>query len=119
MNYIAFVFLGLIFAILIYISIRLMTEIRSDYRGAKQLREHLAYRIRSLRMLPMLGKHGIDMEHYLHNFTISDIERHIRQCESCDRTDDCDAALSSPASGELPFCANDESFRKLTKTHHH
>ena len=71
-----------------------------------------------LRLGRMLKKRGINTETFLHEAPFHDIESNIRNCESCGKVKECDAALDESVleKTELTFCPNDDAFRKYSKS---
>ena len=116
MNFLTVIFIVVMAALFIYTAIRLSTAIQVNFTTSNRLRQQFAERIRMLRMFPMLRKRGIDIDSYLANLPISEIEQQIRSCESCDRQDECRSALEGSDADGYGFCANDENFKKILKT---
>lgn len=90
----------------------LVSFIGGNFRTGQRLREGLSQRLGMLRMKKMLIKREINIKDYLHDSMISDIEGHIRTCEGCNRTDECDTALNT-GKQDLSFCPNDNEFKKV------
>ncbi len=113
MNYFALIFILLIAALFIYTGARLGLAIQENFGVARRIRQQLASRIRVLRMFPMLKKRGIDMDNYLNSLPIHEIERQLRNCENCEKPNECDSALGSRDEVDYSFCPNDKKFKKF------
>jgi hypothetical protein len=89
-----------------------------NYRIGLQFREKLAeFLVGRMRLGKMMDTLGIDRNRYLHELRVTEIERHMRKCRSCDSLDACDdyleAGNAGARSGEghdrsTEFCPNRE-----------
>ena len=112
MNPVTGVFLLIIAALLLYTGVQLCQAIISNYHRAGELRRHLAYRIKTLPMFRMMQQQDIPLQYYLHYQSISDIERQVRRCESCNKKEFCSKELGkSPAEHE--YCENDPELEEI------
>jgi hypothetical protein len=103
MNYIALAFLFLIAVTVAYTAARLGLGIYQDYRAASEVRRQLLQRLRLLPVQPVLSSLGLSPQVLLYAYPLHDVERLIRDCESCRCKKACDAALGS-RDGEFEFC---------------
>jgi hypothetical protein len=112
------IYLFFIAGILLFAGAGLVWIINNNFNAGQRIREALSERIRMLRLGRMLKKRGISMETYLHEAAFHDIETSVRNCESCGKTRECDAALDVTASEkkELSFCPNDNALKKISGT---
>jgi|GEM_PF-3976023 len=94
MNSIAFLFLILVGAVLVWTAVRLGLSIYLDYRAAAEVREQLLQRLRLLPMRPLLAAAGLDLQEVLYCHPLHQVEKLIRACESCPDKERCQASLS-------------------------
>ena len=115
MNYGAGFYLLLITVILVFAFVGLIGIINTNFRAGQRLRAALLERIKLLRLGRMLKRCGIDTETFLHGAVFHEIETSIRDCEGCNRLNDCDIALgtAATASTDLSFCPNDAALRQI------
>lgn len=115
MSLFGYLFVFFIISILFVTGILLAGYIGSNYSRGRALRENLLHRIGMLRLGRMLKKRGIDVHAHLHKHLIHDIEKEIRQCESCERIDECENALKAKTQEEedLSFCPNNEKLKQV------
>lgn len=94
MDYNAIIFISLIGGLLVYLVSGLGLSIYLDYSNAAQVRDQLLYRLRLLQMQPLFLRIGIDDHELLHSRPLHEVERLIRQCESCRVKEECIRRLS-------------------------
>lgn len=114
MNLSGYVFLLTILTILAITGVLLFGFITANFRGGHSVRESLSRRIGSLRLKKMLKQQGINFSDYLHKLMVHDMEKQIRACEGCNKTEDCDVALKENRNTkDLRFCPNHESISQI------
>lgn len=115
MNLIGIIFVIGVLGLLVMTGFILAAIISGNFRTGQRLRKGFAQRVRMLRLRRMLERRKINVEAYLHDAMIHDIDRHIRICEGCEKLKECDASLNAVGKKEtdLSFCPNDADFVKL------
>lgn len=77
-------------------------------------RRRLGKRVDELRLGKMAKAMGIDKSAYLHQQSVVDIEREIRQCRSCGEKTTCDDHLAGNEIPEHPqFCPNEAALSRM------
>ena len=114
MNITTTVFLLVIVLALVFVAIQLSLAVLSNFRHAGEMRRHLGYRIMSLPMFRMLQTCKVPLQQYLHHHSIHEIERQVRNCESCQRKSECESGLKQGNTDELDrICFNYSDFQEL------
>jgi len=103
MNYVAFAFLLLIAVTLAYTAARLALGIYLDYHAATEVRRQLLQRLRLLPIQPVVASLGLSPQALLYTCPLHDVERLIRDCESCHCKQTCETALTRRGA-EFDFC---------------
>ena len=113
MNYIEIGFyLSLTFGLL-YTSLGLITAIHFNFQRGTDLRNQYTQRVRLLPTNKMLRLRKFDLNQLLHNLPVTEIERVIRNCETCIEGKDCQTILKTNAEQDFSFCPNDPLFSKI------
>ena len=101
---------------LIFLVIVLPTVMVFNMRAAEKYREDLALQLEKLRLNRMLLSLGIDVKRYLSQERVVDIHQHMKRCESCENTDECDSALSlgEARAENIDYCANNDSLVEIS-----
>jgi hypothetical protein len=90
---------------LVLLGVLLVYAIAANLAGGMRYRRTLESRIRQVRLHRMIERLGVGLEHYLHQQTVAEIERHIRLCSECPVTVTCDARLAEVGPvAALEFC---------------
>ena len=116
MNYLTISFIALIGLLLSYTGLRLFKAIHGNFHTAAALRNQYAQRIRLLPMYKMLRMRGIELNHFLSQSPVAEIETRIRNCESCNKDRECQTALKEKTEQDFSFCTNDPVFIKAEET---
>ncbi len=114
MAYISIISFVLITLLILIVAVLMAFAVTRDFKLGLRFRDELARRIRLLRLDKMLKKRGITCENYLHVESVTNIEKQIRNCESCSETKQCDQVLKENSPTDLSFCPNDEDFKSIT-----
>lgn len=105
----------IIAAIPLFAGIGIVLAIGRNFQKGMALRDAWRERIRLLRFGKMLRRRGLVLEEYLHGVSAHEIEKQIRNCESCAHTKECDTLLADTAPVQpeaTSFCPNDGEFTK-------
>jgi hypothetical protein len=115
MDFLSIIAVGLLGLLAITLAIGLFAAIFLNMKVGIRFRQKLASRVTGLRLGKMLSALGIDIDAYLHSERVTDIENHIKRCEQCANTGECDEKLaeSSIKSDQIAFCNNEKSLREL------
>jgi uncharacterized protein DUF6455 len=102
----------LAFAILL---IRLTLTISGNIKTGKRFREKLLDRLNQLPIKKMIGRRDIDVDKYLHNVPMTDIENQLRNCDKCAVKEECEETLEKEETSKInySFCPNDEGFKEI------
>jgi len=113
---------SLIVAILLGLLVTLLTAllfitIIINMKRGRKYRQALATKVTQLRLNKMLVALGIDTNAYIHDEHVADIYNHMKHCEECSNTDECDDALSGDKINpyEIGFCNNEQSLQKIAE----
>ena len=106
---------GILGLFLLYVIMRMSYVIMRNVIVSMEFRKNLAGKVHSLRLNKMLGALGIDVNRYLHNERILDIEEHIDKCTACQNTDTCDEQLAqgSITVGNINYCNNAQALQQI------
>lgn len=106
---------GILGLFLLYVIMRISYVIMRNVIVSMEFRKKLADKVHSLRLNNMLGALGIDVNRYLHNERILDIEEQIDKCASCQNTDTCDEQLAqdSITVGNIDYCNNAQALQQI------
>ena len=110
MNPLTLAAIGLVAIILAVTGIRMVLAIGTNFTVGRQIRAGLRHRVTRLRLGRMLARRGIDLDTYLHEMPMTDLENHIRACENCEQTTACNRTLAkggSDSPSDLGFCPNE------------
>lgn len=102
------VFLLAITALLLYTATRLCQAIIWNYHRSGEIRRQLAYRLKTLPMSRVLESNAIPIQFYLHYQPLVEIERQLRNCESCPSKQACLTAAND--TDHQDFCSNNQDF---------
>lgn len=114
MGYISIMQFALITLLILVVAVVMAVAVLNNFKVGLRFRDELARRVKYLRMDKMLTKRNINLRHYLHTESITNIENQIRSCESCSVIDECDQALKESSPADLSFCPNHEDFESIT-----
>ncbi len=92
----------------------LTIAISGNVRVGQRFREKLMERLKQLPFNRMLGKRNLDVNDYLHNMPVTDIEKQLRNCDECTAKEECKETLEDEEKSEkdYSFCPNDEYFKQ-------
>ena len=110
MNPLTLAAIGLIAVILAVTGIRMLLAIGTNFAIGRQVRAGLRHRVTRLRLGRMLARRGIELDSYLHEVPMTDLEGQIRACENCEQTTVCNRTLAkggTDSASEFGFCPND------------
>lgn len=110
MNPLTLAAIGLIAVILAVTAVRMLLAIGTNFAAGRAVRAGLRHRVTRLRLGRMLARRGIDVNTYLHEMPMTDLEGQIRACENCEQTTACNHTLAKggrDAPSDLGFCPND------------
>ena len=105
---------ALITLLILFVAVVMAVAVLNNFRVGLRFRDELARRVKFLRMDKMLTKSNINLRHYLHTESITNIENQIRNCESCSEIKLCDQVLKDSSPVDLSFCSNHEDFESIT-----
>ncbi len=101
--------------LVLLVAVAMAVTLTNIFRVELRFQNKLAQRVKFSRLDKMLAKRNIKREHYLHVESVTNIENHIRSCESCSMTEQCDQALKDSEPSDLSFCPNDEDLESIAK----
>ncbi|MEA1890146.1 MAG: DUF6455 family protein [Pseudomonadota bacterium] len=78
-----------------FVIIGLSLSIMHSSQQGESYYQGLISRIKLLRMHKMLQAMGIDTSHYARRHPINEIEMHLKRCQQCSNTEQCDNELDS------------------------
>ena len=106
--------------IIVFLIIALPAAMMFNLRSAEKYRDNLALQLEKLRLSRMLSSLGIDIKQYLFQERLVDIHQHMKRCQSCENTDECDSALShgETQAENIGYCANNESLAAIAGKDH-
>ena len=107
MNYLSISFLALFLTLLVLTGLSLFTAIHGNYRRANELRRQFGQRIQLIPLFRMLRKQNVSMEQWLHRAPLSTVEKAVRQCESCVKTEECLDLLKNSKQIAPDHCSNE------------
>ena len=110
------VIIGSILALFVlYVIMRMSYVIMRNLIIGMEFRKNLARKLHALRLNKMLTALGIDINSYLHNERVIDIEEQIDRCSSCQNTDTCDDQLDSGTiqASNIDYCNNEKSLQQM------
>ncbi len=115
MDYWVTILIVFIVLVLVSLLILLMTAVFRNLKTGKRFREQLLERLEQLPMIRMLGRHNIDIDAYLSNEYVTNIEKQLRNCGECREKLECNKVLSKEetAVDTYSFCPNDEAFENM------
>jgi hypothetical protein len=115
MNPFLLIAIGLLATGLAISLVLLPLAIARNVETGMKYREDLARKLDRLRLGRMLAALGVNINRYLNNERIVDIDRQMRRCSACANTATCDDRLrqGKVAPDNIGFCDNEEPLRKL------
>ena len=115
------IFAVLILVVLGLIAVTLKIAISGNIKVGQRLRDALLERLDRLPFKRMLKKHNIDASVYipepLPEETAADIEKQLRNCETCTAVNECEESLTKEdtSNRDYSFCPNDDSLKRIEK----
>jgi hypothetical protein len=115
MNTLVLIAIGLLVAGLAIALVLLPLAIAMNVETGMKYRRDLAERLDRLRLGRMLAALGVNINRYLNNERIVDIDQQMRRCSACTHTKTCDDKLKEGdvAADNIGFCNNEASLRKM------
>ena len=114
---------SLIMAMLLGLLVTLLTAllfiaIIFNMRRGSKYRQALARKVAKLRQNKILVALGVDTNAYIQDEHFADIHNHMKHCEECRNTEECDDALSEDKINpdEIGFCNNEQSLQKIAES---
>ena len=110
---------GLLGILITVFVVFLFTAIIFNMKTGERYRSMLANKLVNLRLNKMLGALGVDVNTYLHNESIVDIQNQMARCTECENTDQCDDRLSNNeiAAADIDFCNNEKELQEIVRKH--
>lgn len=87
-----------------------------DYCALDTMRRKLLARLAGTRLGGMLGALGIELQDYVHGFSVTSVEKHLEACEHCGATQACDHFLEGDTHSSRvasTFCPNMKALDRL------
>lgn len=115
------VFAMLILVVLGLIAVTLKIAISGNVKVSQRLRGALLERLDRLPFKRMLKKRNVDVSVYipepLPEETAADIEKQLRNCETCTVVNECEESLAKEdaANQDYSYCPNDDSVKSIEK----
>lgn len=115
------IFAVLILVVLGLIAVTLKIAISGNVKVGQRLRDALLERLDRLPFKRMLKKRNIDASVYipepLPEETGADIEKQLRNCETCTAVNECEESLAKEdaTNRDYSFCPNDDSLKQFEK----
>lgn len=106
---------GLLALFMLYLILRVSYVIMRNVIVGMEFRKNLARKVDALRLSKMLGALGIDINRYLHNERVIDIEDQIERCSNCQNTATCDEQIAGGTvqPGNIDYCNNEASLQQI------
>jgi hypothetical protein len=106
---------GILALFMLYVLLRMSYVIMRNVIVGMEFRKNLARQLNALRLNKMLNALGIDINRYLHNERIIDIEEQIGKCAACENTETCDDQLGKGAvqASNIDYCNNEKSLQQI------
>ena len=119
MNILTLVIAGVMTVLVIAFVLFLFVAIIFNLKAGEKYRQSLVTKLDELRLAKMLGALGIDVNSYLHQERIIDIQKQLKRCSDCENTDQCDDNLSNNkiTAGDIEFCNNEKDLQEIVKKH--
>lgn len=111
MNYVTFLFLLVIVAVLGLVAMTARIALSENSKVLNRIRDAL----QRVRLSKMFLKRKIDLQSYLQHTDVSEIRRQIGTCKSCTSVQTCETALENNATtnDDFSFCPNNSAIEKL------
>ena len=115
MEYLSIAAIGLYGILFVTMAIVIPTAIIFNIRAGIRYRKRLAQRLNQLRISGMLNALGIDVNQYLHQEYIHEINNHMTRCSECENTDQCDRELATGNvdTGNISYCNNEAELQEI------
>jgi hypothetical protein len=106
---------GILGLFMLYVVMRMSYVIMRNVIVGMEFRKNLARQINALRLNKMLAALGIDVNSYLHQERVIDIEEQIGKCSACQNTAICDDQLAKGTiqPGNIDYCNNEEALQHI------
>ncbi len=118
MNYLSLTLFVLIGLLVLTVAIVMIGAIFNSFNASMRFRDTLKQRIKYLRLDKMLKKHGFTRDEYLNRELTTNVEKHIRACESCGATKQCDHTLKQGTAADVSFCPSHDDLKAIARQDH-
>ena len=98
-----------------YVGFRLAYVIYANVKNGMLIRSLLSKRVGNLRLSKMLAALGVNVDKYLHEEKVLDIENQIERCTQCENTDICDENLQKGTItvDTIDYCNNESDLKSM------
>jgi hypothetical protein len=110
------IFIVFIIVVLGIIAMTLKIAISGNVKVGQQFRKKLMER---LKQLPFnSSKRNIDVNKYIHDMPVNDLEKQLHNCDGCTTKGECEEALAKEGTSDADysFCPNDEYLKQTEFT---
>jgi Family of unknown function (DUF6455) len=106
-----------VIVVIVLIAFTLTIAIKQNFNVSQQLRIKLMDKLKQLPFYKMLTRRDIDINEYLHDQQINDIEIQLKNCNECSPNKKCAEVLAKEDKPgiDYSFCPNDEYFKQSIK----
>ena len=106
---------SILVAFTLYVGFRLASVIFANVKNGMLFRSLLSKRVNSLRLGKMLAALGVNVDKYLHEEKVLDIENQIERCTQCENTDACDDNLEKGTISidSIDYCNNESDLKSM------
>lgn len=114
MNISILIFSLIMIVVIGIIATTLRIALKQNFNISQQLRAKLMEKLKQLPFHRMLSKRNIDVNKYLHDIPINDIENQLQSCSECATNKKCEEVLATADKSDVDysFCPNDEYFKQ-------
>ena len=105
-------------AFTLYVGLRLAYVIYINVKNGMLFRSLLSKKVGSLRLGKMLTALGINVDKYLHEEKVLNIENQIERCTQCENTDACDDNLDNGTISidSIDYCNNESDLKSMVSS---
>lgn len=115
MNTFSILVLVLIALLLCYTAIRLFSGVLADFKRGQNVRQAILDRMHLLPISKLLKKTDININEYVSNKPVHELDTELRNCESCAQNEACVDGLNKAGTDTeaiLESCPNSTSFEE-------
>lgn len=108
----------LLFTAIAYVILCLAIAIVFNVKTGILYRRKLAHKINDLRLGRMLMLLGIDINRYLHQERVIDINDQMARCIACENTQTCDGDMlkDKVSVDDIGYCNNEQTLKQIVST---